>query len=193
MLPLILRLDVSGKPLRWISWQHAVVLSARDMIAWNAGESRFTLHGGYRRDGARSQITIHSIIAVKGHVHSQRRHTGVPRLSNRELFLRDDHLCLYCGRHFPEHMLTRDHVRPLSKGGEDCWSNVVTACKACNHAKGARTPEEAGVQLLAVPFIPNRAEFLVLSNRRILADQMDFLSRRFQSGSRVKACTVAQV
>lgn len=193
MLPLILRLDLSGKPLRWISWQHAVVLSTRDMIAWNAGESQFTLCGGYGRDGSRSQVTIHSIIAVKGHVHNHGRHTGVPRLSNRELFLRDGHLCLYCGRRFPEHLLTRDHVRPLSKGGEDCWSNVVTACKGCNHAKGARTPEEAGMQLIAVPFIPNRAEYLVLSNRRILADQMDFLSRRFRSASRMMVCTAHRV
>jgi len=39
--------------------------------------------------------------------------------------------------------------------------------------------------LLAVPFVPNYAEYLVLSNRRILADQMAFLKARFRKGSRL--------
>ena len=39
--------------------------------------------------------------------------------------------------------------------------------------------------LVAVPYVPNRAEYLALSNRRILADQMEFLSRRFRRGGRL--------
>jgi hypothetical protein len=31
------------------------------------------------------------------------------------------------------------------------------------------------MKLLAVPYVPNVAEYLILSNRRILADQMEFL------------------
>ena len=61
----------------------------------------------------------------------------------------------------------------------------MTACKPCNHAKGARRPEEAGLSLLAVPYVPNRAEYLVLSNRRILADQIDFLRKRFRNEGRL--------
>lgn len=148
---------------------------------------RFTFTGGVNsRTGLRSSVTVSSIIAVKGRVRGHTAEAGTPRLSNRELFLRDGHLCLYCGMQLPEQMLTRDHIRPLSRGGLDCWSNVVAACKPCNHAKGARTPEEAGMQLLAVPFVPNRAEYLALSNRRILADQMDFLKKRFRQGSRLR-------
>ncbi|MGI9334001.1 MAG: HNH endonuclease, partial [Gammaproteobacteria bacterium] len=93
--------------------------------------------------------------------------------------------CMYCGKHTSENMLTRDHVRPLSQDGRDTWNNVVTACMPCNHAKGARTPEQANMTLLAVPYVPNRAEYLVLSNRRILADQMEFLRKRFRKGSRL--------
>ena len=100
---------------------------------------------------------------------------------------RDQHLCMYCGGQFPGYLLTRDHLMPLSRGGADCWSNVVTACRGCNHAKGSRSPEEAGMSLLAVPYVPNRAEYLVLSNRRILADQMEFLKKRFRRSSRLHA------
>lgn len=187
MAPLILRLDVTGQPLRWIPWREAVLLDAKAMIAWSAGDHSFTFHGGINRlSGTRSHVTVSSIIAVKGRLRHANPAALVPPLSNRELFLRDGQMCLYCGKEFPGDMLTRDHVRPLSQGGKDCWSNVVTACKPCNHAKGARTPEQAEMSLLAVPFVPNRAEYLFLSNRRILADQMEFLSRRFRNGSRLK-------
>ena len=146
----------------------------------------FTICGGMNRDsGRRSRITVNSIIATKGRLRQGGSENLVPPLSNRELFLRDGHLCLYCGKQFPERMLTRDHILPLSRGGRDCWSNVVTACKPCNHAKGARRPEEAGLSLLAVPYVPNRAEYLVLSNRRILADQIDFLRKRFRNEGRL--------
>jgi len=186
MNTLILKLDVTGQPLRWIPWQQAVVLQAREMIAWNAGATDFTFHGGFSRlTGRRSKVTVNSIIAVRGRYRSAGGGDLVPPLSNRSLFQRDAHLCMYCGRQFPAHLLTRDHLRPLSRGGTDSWKNVVTACKSCNHAKGARTPEESGMTLLAVPYVPNRAEYLALMNRRILADQMEFLKKRFRRGSRL--------
>ena len=186
--PLILRLDIAGRPQRWIPWQDAVILDSREMIAWTAGERTFTFYGGVNRvSGCRSQITVNSIIAVRGYSRTTGDERLVPPLSNRELFLRDDHLCMYCGRQLPGHLLTRDHLVPLSRGGTDCWSNVVAACRGCNHAKGSRTPDEAGMSLLAVPYVPNRAEYLVLSNRRILADQMEFLKKRFRRTSRLHA------
>ena len=186
--PLILRLDIAGRPQRWIPWQDAVILDSREMIAWTAGERTFTFYGGVNRvSGYRSQITVNSIIAVRGYSRNAGDEHLVPPLSNRELILRDDHLCMYCGQQFPGHQLTRDHLVPLSRGGADCWSNVVAACRGCNHAKGSRTPDEAGMSLLAVPYVPNRAEYLVLSNRRILADQMEFLKKRFRRTSRLHA------
>ena len=184
---LILRLDVTGQPLRWIPWQQAVVLQAKEMIAWYAGENAFTFRGGFNRERqCQSQVTVNSIIAVRGVLRHSSTENQVPPLSNRELFLRDENLCLYCGKQFPDQMLTRDHLLPLSRGGKDGWKNVVTTCKSCNHAKGARTPEEAGMNLLAIPYVPNRAEYLVLSNRLILADQMEFLKKRFRRNSRLR-------
>ncbi|MBF2759314.1 MAG: HNH endonuclease [Ectothiorhodospiraceae bacterium AqS1] len=183
--PLILRLDIAGRPLRWIPWQTAVVLMSREMVAWSAGERSFTFRGGINRlTGHRSKITVSSIVAVKGKDRDGEGERLTPPLSNRELFLRDDHLCMYCGNEFPAQLLTRDHLIPLSQGGKDCWINVVAACRACNHAKGARTPDQAGMKLLAIPYTPNRAEYLVLSNRRILADQMSFLKKRFRRAGR---------
>lgn len=180
MNALILRLDISGVPTRWIPWQDAVALHVRDMIGWVAGDSVFTFRGGTRRyTGERSQVDVNSIIAVRrgtAHYPSER---VVPPLTNRELFLRDANLCLYCGNEYPDATLTRDHIVPISRGGKDCWANVVAACKRCNTHKGNRTPEDARMPLLAIPYMPNWAEYLALSNRRILADQMEFLKPRF--------------
>ena len=63
----------------------------------------------------------------------------------------------------------------LSRGGGDAWNNVVTACRRCNNHKGGHTPEQAGMQLIAVPFTPTYAEYIYLKGRRVLADQMEFL------------------
>lgn len=184
MTPLILRLDVAGSPVRWVPWQDAVNLYAREMIAWTAGESLFTFHGGIsRQSGERSIVKINSIIAVKRSNQIKHQKRTIPPLTNRELFLRDAHLCMYCGNKFKAELLTRDHVLPISKGGKDRWSNVVSACRHCNTRKANRKPEQANMPLLAIPFVPNWAEYLALSNRKILADQMDFLKSQFTGRS----------
>jgi hypothetical protein len=81
--------------------------------------------------------------------------------------------------------LTRDHITPLSRGGKDTWMNVVTACRHCNGLKRNRTPEEAGTELLYAPYVPNKAEYLILTNRRIFVDQMEFLKQHVSAHSRL--------
>ena len=184
--PLILRLDIAGTPIRWIPWQNAVCLYSRELVAWTAGENAFTFYGGVEHaSGERSSITVHSIIAIKRSKRGNHLKRHIPPLNSHELFRRDGRLCMYCGGEFAEHGLTRDHVIPLSHGGRDVWSNVVSACRSCNMRKGGRTPEQARMPMLAVPYVPNWAEFLALSNRRILADQMDFLKSQFNRKNRI--------
>lgn len=183
--PLILTLDMHGMPNRWITWQHAVVYQAKNLVAWSAGAHTFTFHGGISRLGERSEISTSSIIAIKGRALRPSLFEAPP-LSNRELFHRDRHLCAYCGRVYTGTKLTRDHVRPVSQGGQDVWMNVVTACRPCNQHKSGRTPEQAQMELLYAPYVPNKAEYLILCNRQILADQMDFLSRHVPAQSRCK-------
>lgn len=173
-IPAILKLDAGGLPVSWIRWETAVTLYARDRVRWEAGEGRFLIRGGIcARTGERSSIEIGSIIAVADK--SKRFLRGVPLLTNRTLFQRDRNLCLYCGKQFPVSYLTRDHIMPASRGGQSVWENCISACRDCNQHKDDRTPEEANMKLLAVPFTPNLAEYLILQNRRILADQMEFL------------------
>ena len=122
-------------------------------------------------------LQLHPIVAARGHA---RGHAldPTPALTNTALFARDAHLCLYCGRECHRPQLTRDHVLPVSRGGRDVWENVVAACFQCNSRKGNRTPQQAGMPLLAVPYRPSWVEHLILSNRNILADQMAFLKNQ---------------
>ncbi|HUD42944.1 MAG TPA: HNH endonuclease [Dokdonella sp.] len=171
----VLSLDASGRIMDWISWQDAVCLYVREAVAWTLGEPCLTIRGGInRRDGEQSRIVLHPIVASTGHARGNALDPA-PALTNTALFARDRMLCLYCGRHFHRGDLTRDHVLPLSKGGRDTWENVVTACLHCNVRKGSRTPQQADMPLLAVPYRPSWVEHLILSNRNILADQMEFL------------------
>lgn len=185
--PLILALDAHGFPQRWISWQQACFYYARDLVAWAGGGFALVIRGGMSRlTGERSTITANSIIALKGQAHGAAQLHRIPPLSNRELFHRDRHLCAYCGHEFSALRLTRDHIIPISRGGRDIWMNVVTACRHCNQRKGGRVPEKAGMELIYAPYVPNRAEFLILSNRHILNDQMDFLARHLPADSRAR-------
>ena len=171
----MLSLDASGRILDWMSWQDAACLYVRGAVAWTLGEPCLTLHGGHNRySGLRSSLALHPIIASTGHARA-RAVDPAPALTNTALFARDRMLCLYCGHHFSRGELTRDHVMPVSKGGRDIWVNVVTACWSCNVKKGNRTPQQAGMPLLAIPYRPSWVEHLILSNRNILADQMEFL------------------
>ena len=133
--------------------------------------------GKCQATGEVSSVTAASIIAIKGKAMAIRGFNQTPPLNNRELFHRDRHVCGYCAGVFSHSKLTRDHIIPYCRNGIDTWMNVVTACRACNERKGSRLPEEAHMQLVYAPYVPNRAEFLILANRRILADQMEFLKR----------------
>lgn len=44
-----------------------------------------------------------------------------------------DYECAYCGS---KDELTLDHITPQSKGGSNRITNVICACKKCNHSKG---------------------------------------------------------
>ena len=185
--PLILTLDPHGTPHRWVTWQHACFYYAKDLVAWSIGEHSFLIHGGINRmSGHQSEILANSIIAIKGKAIGGRQFQHIPPLDNRELFSRDRHVCAYCGAHFHGPRLTRDHIVPVSQGGRDIWMNVVTASRPCNQRKSGRTPEQARMELLYAPYVPNKAEYLSLSNRCILADQMDFLARHVPEKSRVR-------
>ena len=182
----ILALDTSGTPRRWIGLEEAVTYYVKKQVAWQVGEEIFVARGGYQNDGTQSIVRSAPILAIKAEsgftIDKIRREVA---LTNKMLFGRDRHTCAYCGRTFHYSKLSRDHIHPRSKGGTDTWMNVVTACFDCNCDKDNMTLQEAKMDLLYLPYVPNHAEKLILEGRNILSDQMEFLVSRIPKHSRI--------
>lgn len=177
-------------PLEWIDYRVAATLYHSGQVAYSCGSLLYRVHGGYNAiSGLRSIIEVNSIVATRGdtRIVERNRNHYTPPLNNTTLFKRDANLCMYCGQRYPKSELTRDHVTPMSGGGGDVWTNVVAACRRCNNHKGGRTPEQAGMQLLAVPFTPTYAEYIYLKGRRVLIDQMEYLLAHFPRSSPLHA------
>ena len=125
---------------------------------------------------ATEQLPCPSVIRLVRYVQVPRRFRR--QVTNTFLFARDEYSCQYCGRHRSElkgrQFLTRDHILPLSRGGENVWANVVTSCSPCNNRKGNRLPEEAGMALLGAPGEPNYVH-LVWAVRRVTPIQAKWI------------------
>jgi len=98
-----------------------------------------------------------AVIRLTKFIHVPRRFRR--QVTNTFLFARDRYRCQYCGRHATElklrEALTRDHLIPLSRGGLNEWTNVVTACGPCNTKKANRLPHEIGMHPLHAPVEPH--------------------------------------
>jgi 5-methylcytosine-specific restriction endonuclease McrA len=106
---------------------------------------------------ARSAYPRPTVIRLTRFIHVPRRFRR--QVTNTFLFARDGYTCQYCGRSAGQlrhrESLTRDHVVPLSRGGTNAWTNVVTACSGCNTRKAHHLPDEIGMHLLHVPVEPH--------------------------------------
>lgn len=77
-----------------------------------------------------------------------------PKLSKRNVMLRDKMTCQFTGRQYPPSELNIDHIIPRSKGGKNTWENLVTCYKAINTRKGDKTLKESGLKLIRQPKQP---------------------------------------
>jgi len=185
----VLVLDIAGNPTRWSTAEGVAGDYAAGKVAWELGDLACStlLRGGHNAaSGLQSVLRVRSIVAIRG---ESRRQYAVSQVlherANTLLFRRDRFICAYCGQAFDRDKLTRDHIIPKSKGGLNTWMNCVTACLECNQEKGARRVEDFR-PLLYVPYVPCRNEQFILANRRILADQMDYLAAKLPKHSRAR-------
>lgn len=182
----VLQLDIQGTPQRWITLEQAALHYATDTVAWIDGERPLTtLRGGTNAStGRQSLIEVHPIIALRGAPRIN-LFDVTPSVAKLKLFRRDRHTCAYCGQGFHERDLQCEHIVPESRGGGWTWMNLVTACGVCNGRKADRTPEEAGMPLLYLPYVPSRFEDFLLEGRHIRADVHEWLASRLPKGSRL--------
>jgi len=80
------------------------------------------------------------------------------------IYKRDGYTCAYCGA---KERLTIDHIHPTSRGGQDTWENLVTACCKCNSLKGNRTPQESSMILKVIPKAPYNKLHLTINTSNV--------------------------
>lgn len=181
----ILSMDSTWTPERWLTIEDATALLTRGLVHYSLGDSPILLRGGVNaKTGLQSLLEVKPILVINTRGRTLPR-DWAPPVTKDLMIHRDRHLCGFCGKKFSGKHLTMDHIVPRSKGGSDYWTNVIAACSGCNTRKRDRTPEQARMPLLFVPYVPNRFEQLIIENRNCLADQMEFLLQRVPKHSRL--------
>ena len=139
----VLLLDSTFEPLKIISWEdamHKVVSGDAEVVE----ETDYLIRSAYVEWKLPSVIRQFKKFKRKGKV----------QFSRLNIYMRDGWTCQYCRERKHTKELTFDHVLPRAQGGKTSWTNIVTACRECNHAKEDRTPEQAGLKLMKKPEEP---------------------------------------
>ncbi len=149
------------EPLSVISIPRAInlLLAEKAVVVEQSGEFLRTV---------RDKYPVPSVIALRTFINVPRRQA---HWSRRGVLVRDSYTCIYCkatpgtivkGKPLNKSDFTVDHIVPKSKGGRDHWGNTACACYHCNHRKGDRLPNEAGMKLGWEPKTP-RTSYLVIA------------------------------
>lgn len=155
-----LLLNCDFTPICIIDWRKSIVwsLKAQKNNSYGIQIIEFYDDNVLCANGDRLQIPA---VARTSHYRKIYKNDTELKLSRKNLFLRDNYTCQYCGKNLTCNQLTYDHVIPKSRFTNTktatSWTNVVTACKRCNAQKGNKTPKEARMELLENPFRPKFA------------------------------------
>ena len=156
-----LLLNADFTPLSIIPWKRAVV--------WHMKYEHNTYYGINIIDFYKNDFIMgtnnkkYPIPAIARTKRFFKSHKQTLTFSRKNIFLRDNYMCQYCGTQFDINNLTYDHVIPKSKWTDDnmsptCWTNIVTACVQCNRKKGDKTPKQANMPLINIPITPIKTQ-----------------------------------
>lgn len=84
------------------------------------------------------------------------------KYNKKNIYLRDNYTCQYCGKKLSSPGLTIDHVIPKRLDGTSSWGNTTTCCFPCNMKKSGKTPKQAGMKLLSKPTKPHYYPYLFI-------------------------------
>ena len=152
-----LKLDSSYKPIGIISWRDAITLVITGKAFVVEAYQKFIR-------SAKKAWQVPAVIVLKRFVRYEHIKFSCSR---KNILLRDDNQCQYCGCFFEVSYLTLDHVIPRSRGGINSWRNLVAACRDCNQKKGCKLPWEANMFPLQRPVAPDKVFFVQKYSKRI--------------------------
>jgi 5-methylcytosine-specific restriction endonuclease McrA len=150
-------LNADYTPIAIIPWQRAVILTLINKENVMKGAEMIDHYKNRAIQCTNNrQVPMPAVVRIPKYV--KRTSNTIP-FSRKNVFIRDNYTCLYCGNTFQHDELTYDHVTPRSKWkGQSTptnWENIVTCCLECNRKKGDKTPEQAGMKLMRKPKQPS--------------------------------------
>lgn len=145
----VLVLTHAWRPLRRVSWQLAFqwIFAGRAEVIENYPDRMVR--------SAHRAWPVPSIVRFLTRIKHRLRPRRIT-FNRRNVWLRDEGRCQYCGHSVPSDAFTYDHVVPRSRGGATSWENIVVACLPCNQYKADLTPERAGMRLVKTPVRPRK-------------------------------------
>lgn len=159
-----LKLDASWRPIEIIPAEKgfSMVYSGRAQPVEN-----YT-HGPCAR------FLFPSVIVLKNYIRKKRINISPTR---KNIYWRDKYVCQYCAKKYTYKDLTLDHVIPKSRGGGKSWENLVSACTGCNQKKSNKTPSEAGMGLINIPYTPKMSIIDFYYQKNIPESWLSFIKR----------------
>ena len=139
-------LNAGYEPLHTVSWQRAVCLIFT---------SKAEVVEEYTRmiRSVSSVINLPKVIRLTAYVRMFHNY-GIAKCTRKNILIRDNNECQYCGKKMTNSEATLDHIVPKSKGGKNDFLNLVTCCKKCNHKKGNKFLSQTSMKLRRRPKIP---------------------------------------
>lgn len=174
----ILELDRTYMPRKTVSWKDAFRLVIKGSAVAEAYYEDWAVHSGMRGTEQYRAWQVPAVIRTLGK-YRQPQFNVQPNRAN--VFHRDNYTCQYCGEWYGKNhygWLELEHILPSSRGGQNTWTNLVTACSTCNNKKADRTPEEAGMKLLSEPKKPSPHSFAlnrILKGSPLQPEWLDYM------------------
>ena len=183
LMPVLL-LNASLQPMNVISRRRLVVLLTKERVAFLDDEVRRQVESELNQRRLGEGVIVVRLL----------RNISIPRRmlhpNRRNILLRDDYTCQYCGQRGQAQELTIDHVVPVSRGGASTsWENQVVACRRCNGRKADRLPEEVNLRLARQPrpVTHEYAHLLLLRHPEVRSAYEELLRSALPPASRPRA------
>jgi 5-methylcytosine-specific restriction endonuclease McrA len=181
-------------PLSIIDWKRALLWSIKHQYSKNSGVIVIDFYkDDYINCANGSKLPIPAVVRT---IRYFKLYSTNINFSRKNVFVRDDYTCQYCGQQPDLKHLTYDHVIPkskwdYSKGTPTTWYNVVTSCVSCNRKKGNKVPKEANMILRTFPEKPTNkngkflpfADKLIRMNCRVPEEWLIYIPQSYQNNA----------
>ncbi|MFA5484914.1 MAG: HNH endonuclease [Candidatus Pacearchaeota archaeon] len=156
MMACVLKLNSGYAPIGIYTWQEAICDWYNGKVEIIETYEDKILHAGFDRhlNTWKTVMEMPAVVRLLHFVIPKKNMRFYQPFTRRNIYVRDNGICQFCGKTLTMKTMTLDHVIPKSRGGSTSWTNIVCSCVKCNSKKGNKTPAEANLTLINKPVAP---------------------------------------